>query len=65
MSAFLNERDVTCPYCGEPFTILVDASAGSQSYIEDCVVCCRPVRLDILVDGEGELLAVTANREED
>ncbi|MFT5139102.1 MAG: hypothetical protein ACI9H8_000423 [Lysobacterales bacterium] len=44
----LEETDIACPYCGETITILVDGSAGSMQYIEDCQVCCRPI--EILVD---------------
>ncbi len=32
-----------CPYCGEPVQLVVDASEGPQSYVEDCPVCCRPM----------------------
>lgn len=46
--------DVTCPYCGERIEILVDASAGDQQYIEDCAVCCRPIRIDVALDDDGE-----------
>jgi hypothetical protein len=35
-------------------TLLVDASAGSQTYIEDCQVCCRPIQVTLVADG-GEL----------
>ena len=32
-----------CPYCGEWVTIFIDPSGGeSQTYVEDCPVCCRP-----------------------
>jgi len=41
----------TCPYCGEPIELVVDASAGSSRYIEDCQVCCRPMQVDVEVDG--------------
>lgn len=44
--------NVACPYCGEPIELLVDASAGSSSYIEDCQVCCRPIQVDVEVDGD-------------
>jgi len=46
-----------CPYCGEPLTLAVDESAGRrQSYVEDCVVCCRPIEVDLtIVDGEVDL----------
>jgi hypothetical protein len=26
-------------------TILLDLSAGNQSYIEDCQVCCQPMQV--------------------
>jgi hypothetical protein len=53
---------VQCPYCGEPFDTLVDLSAGSTSYIEDCQVCCRPIELGIEVAVDGELASVNARR---
>ncbi|MEO7068333.1 MAG: CPXCG motif-containing cysteine-rich protein [Rhodanobacter sp.] len=43
-----------CPYCGESIEVLVDTSVPSQSYIEDCQVCCRPITLTIEVDSDGE-----------
>lgn len=46
--------DVTCPYCGERIEVLVDASAGDQQYIEDCAVCCRPIRIDVALGDDGE-----------
>lgn len=45
---------MSCPYCGEPIDILVDASAGDQYYIEDCQVCCRPINVSVQVDEQGE-----------
>jgi hypothetical protein len=34
-----------CPYCGEPIESYVDPGGGErQEYIEDCSVCCRPIR---------------------
>ncbi len=34
---------VACPFCGEEEEIFVDAGGGdSQTYTEDCPVCCRP-----------------------
>lgn len=35
--------DGHCPYCGEPVQLLVDKSAGTQRYVEDCQVCCQPM----------------------
>jgi Cysteine-rich CPXCG len=53
---------VQCPYCGEPFDTLLDLSAGSTSYIEDCQICCRPIELGIEVGVAGELTSVSAKR---
>lgn len=53
---------VLCPYCGEPFDTLVDLSAGSASYIEDCQICCRPIEIGIEIAANGGLKSVTAQR---
>ena len=50
----LPSQDVECPYCGEVITLVLDASAGSQRYIEDCHVCCRPITVDLEVDADGD-----------
>lgn len=44
--------DMPCPYCGEMLLIQLDLSAGSQSYVEDCQVCCQPIQMVVRV-GEG------------
>jgi len=53
---------VQCPYCGEPFDTLVDLSAGSSSYIEDCQICCQPIELGIEIGVNGGLSSITARR---
>ncbi len=60
----LVEETVECPYCGETFTTMVDYSAGSQSYVEDCEVCCRPIEFAARVDARGEPLGVTVDRDD-
>jgi hypothetical protein len=52
---------VDCPYCGETFETVLDLSAGSASYIEDCEVCCRPIEfaLEVADDGEGAATLVS------
>ncbi len=50
----LQEHAAACPYCGESILLLVDDSAGDQQYIEDCQVCCRPIRVDVQLDVDGE-----------
>ena len=45
---------ITCPYCGEPNEIVLDAGSGAvQHYVEDCQVCCRPWRVTVSYDEEG------------
>ena len=46
---------ILCPYCGERIELVVDSSAGSQEYVEDCSVCCRPMDVHMHVDAEGSL----------
>lgn len=53
---------VECPYCGESIDTLMDLSAGSFRYIEDCQVCCQPIDLACDVDDDGALVGVTAER---
>lgn len=43
------ERRISCPFCAEGMTILLDPSAGSQSYIEDCQICCQPMQISFQV----------------
>jgi hypothetical protein len=57
-----SEQIISCPYCGENISILVDNSLPDQQYIEDCQVCCRPIVLDVSVDTGGDV-AVRARSE--
>jgi hypothetical protein len=51
----LIHQSVDCPYCGEPNEIEIDPSGGRrQAYEEDCQVCCRPWRVTVKLDGDGE-----------
>ena len=61
----LEPVDVECPYCGEPFSTTADCSAGSQQYIEDCPVCCRPVEIQLETGLDQELLSLTTRRDDD
>lgn len=57
----LTEHDFTCPYCLQPISMLLDLSAGSQSYVEDCEICCHPIGISYRAAG-GELTAFEAQR---
>jgi hypothetical protein len=40
------EKFFKCPYCFQKISMLLDVSVdGSQSYIEDCEVCCQPIQV--------------------
>ena len=44
-----------CPYCGELNELAVDPGGGaSQSYVEDCHVCCRPWHVTVTFDRAGQ-----------
>ncbi len=54
---------IVCPYCGEPNTVLIDCTAGDQTYVEDCTVCCQPVVLRIALTPDGQIADVQADAE--
>jgi len=62
LSEWLAHPTVQCPYCWETFTVEVDLSIDSQSYIEDCQVCCQPIVISYEAPG-GELMSI--NTEQD
>jgi hypothetical protein len=61
----LDRLVIHCPYCGENYETVVDPSAGSQSYIEDCAVCCRPIEIALHVGDDGELTGISARTDSD
>jgi endogenous inhibitor of DNA gyrase (YacG/DUF329 family) len=61
----LEAIEVQCPYCGEPIEVLVDCSEASHDFIEDCAVCCRPIELQAEVDAQGQLIGLSARRDDD
>ena len=48
------EHFFDCPYCWQQISMLLDSSY-SQTYIEDCEVCCNPI--EITVQFEDQELA--------
>jgi len=60
----LHEEQISCPYCGEWMTVLIDCSVEEQEYIEDCQVCCSPITFKVLSQ-EGEAHLVTVFHEND
>lgn len=57
------DADVVCPYCAEEVSVALDPGSGvTQSYVEDCPVCCRPwqVNVEYSADG-GAQVTITAD----
>ncbi len=48
----MDEYFFQCPYCWEQISMLIDVSQNNQSYIEDCEVCCNPIKVSILVENQ-------------
>ncbi|HUF82272.1 MAG TPA: CPXCG motif-containing cysteine-rich protein [Burkholderiales bacterium] len=49
----LDQCTIRCPWCGEHFQALADASEGDAEYVEDCPVCCHPITMRQRVDETG------------
>lgn len=44
------EKKFKCPYCLEKISMILDLSEdGTQTYIEDCEVCCQPIQIQFEV----------------
>ena len=53
-----DEFRVTCPFCGEPGEIYVEADVKG-SFVQDCEVCCNPWRVHVSGRGEQRTVRVT------
>ncbi len=60
----LREKTISCPYCDEVITVLVDDSVSEQRYVEDCEVCCRPIVMDVSVDADGSVAVIARSENE-
>lgn len=62
MTTLTRTQFFLCPHCGQRISMLLDLSAGSRSYIEDCEVCCEPILVSFDVE-EGALVSFEAHAE--
>ncbi|ANW97029.1 hypothetical protein AXE80_12370 [Wenyingzhuangia fucanilytica] len=53
------EQSFTCPYCWENISMVLELSV-SETYIQDCEVCCNPIEIKTQWEGEN-LLFFEAN----
>jgi hypothetical protein len=44
------EHFFACPYCWEQISMVLDLSVKSQTFIEDCEVCCHPIEVHYEVE---------------
>ena len=50
-----------CPYCGAANMLIVDSPA-SQSFVQDCEVCCKPIIVRVTCRG-GEIVEIRVQQE--
>lgn len=60
----LSALNPTCPYCWEPTEVFVEAAQLGSPFVEDCVVCCHPIRFMAYENGAGGI-RIDADREND
>jgi len=59
-----NELEYACPNCGETLNLQIDLSGGGrQEFIQDCEVCCRPIRIQFELKA-GEVSSFSAEPSE-
>jgi hypothetical protein len=46
------EHFFQCPYCWEEISFLLDTSVSSQTYVEDCEVCCNPIEANTAFENQ-------------
>jgi hypothetical protein len=47
-----HEQEFTCPFCGSGISMVLDLSVPSQTFIEDCEVCCRPIEITYTAEAD-------------
>jgi hypothetical protein len=46
------EHFFSCPYCWEEISMILDTSVNTQTYVEDCAVCCNPIQIRYSIEDE-------------
>jgi len=57
------EIEADCPYCGSAVYAEIDLSVPSESFIEDCEVCCAPIFFRVATNNMGDVTGVEVVRE--
>ncbi len=56
----VTQHNVTCPSCWEQHEVTIDTTAEERSFIEDCTVCCNPMRIEFALDSHGAVSTIDA-----
>jgi Cysteine-rich CPXCG len=54
------EHFFSCPYCWQEISMVLDPAVKSQTYVEDCEVCCHPIQIRYSFE-DGEVVSFEAN----
>jgi hypothetical protein len=54
---------ISCPHCWETLDIAIEIQIRHLVFVEDCEVCCNPMRIEVFTDEEGvsQINVVSAN----
>jgi len=47
------EHFFTCPYCWQEISMVLDTSVTTQTYVEDCEVCCNPIEVHYAIEDDA------------
>jgi hypothetical protein len=54
------EHFFSCPYCWQEISMVLDPAVKSQTYVEDCEVCCHPIQIRYSFE-DGDIVDFEAN----
>ena len=59
----LETHSAQCPYCGETIEVDIEPLEESQTFIEDCSVCCHPIQYAVTTNSDDEIEVVASRSE--
>lgn len=60
----LQTLTVQCPYCWSEIEVVIDPSDQSETFIEDCFVCCRPIHFHKTENFDGSIELIAEHEDE-
>lgn len=47
----MEELNITCPYCLQAISVLIDTGVYEHTtLVDDCEICCRPIEISYSVE---------------